>query len=42
MLVQLAIGVMNVGAMIAIAGVIAIEKLAPRGDIIARVVASPR
>jgi predicted metal-binding membrane protein len=38
MLIQLAVGVMNVPAMIGIAGVIALEKLAPRGDITARVV----
>jgi predicted metal-binding membrane protein len=38
MLIQLAIGVMNVGAMIGIAAVIAIEKSAPRGDLVARVV----
>jgi predicted metal-binding membrane protein len=38
MLIQLAVGVMNVAAMIGIAAVITLEKLAPRGDIIARVV----
>jgi predicted metal-binding membrane protein len=37
MLIQLAIGVMNLAAMAAIAVIIALEKLSPRGDAVARV-----
>lgn len=38
MVMQLAVGVMNLGAMAAIATVIALEKLAARGPLVARVV----
>jgi predicted metal-binding membrane protein len=38
MLIQLTLGVMNITAMVAVAAVIALEKLIPRGASVARVV----
>lgn len=38
MVMQLVMGVMHLGAMVAVAAVIALEKLVPRGELIARIV----